>query len=248
MRSRAFEIETVAWFQAVVLFAVQPDFKLAAKDMQKFLALVRIGFAAAAAGFDAEEMRFHRGIAPGEQLHANVRGGLQNFSLCWAYQSWMFAGGFEKRKNIGAIKAGNATERGDGRAHLAALEAAEKSHGYAGGARYLREGESPARSQAPETLTGMRLHFCRGGNNALAFQYMNDGGRIEAASAAEKNRALEQAHIGFGIEAIAALRTQRRNEAEGLPGTQRGRRNAEAARDFADAQMATRALLLKCGG
>ena len=65
MRSRAFEIETVAWFQAVVLLAVQPDFKIAAEDVQEFLALVRIGFAAATAWFDAEEMRFHRGIAPG---------------------------------------------------------------------------------------------------------------------------------------------------------------------------------------
>src|SRR6266850_2154674 len=153
MRSRAFEIETVAGFQAIVLLAVQPDFKLTAKDMQKFFALVRIGFAAAAAGLDAEEMRFHRGIAPGEQFHADVRCRLQDFSLRWPDEPGMLPGGFEKREDVGAIEAGDAAKRGDRGAHLAALEAAEKPYRYAGGSRYLREGESPPRSQAPETLT-----------------------------------------------------------------------------------------------
>ena len=158
----------------------------------------------------------------------------------WANEPGMFAGGFEERKDVGAIEAGDAAERGDRRAHLAALEAAEKPHGYAGRTRDLREGESPASSQAAETLTGMRLYFRSGRNNALAFQHMNDGGRIEAASAAEKNRALEQAHIGFGVEAIAALRAQRGDEAKRFPGAQRGRRNPDAARDFADAQVTMR--------
>ena len=240
MRRRAFEVETVARFQTVVLLAVQPDFKISAKDVQEFFALVRIGFAAPAAGFDAEEMRFHHRIAPGQQFHANLRGGFQDFSLVGPNEPGMFAGSFKKREDVGAVEAGNAAESGDRGAHLAALETAKKSHGYAGGARYLRERESPAGSQAPETLTGMCLYFRGGRNDALAFQHMNDGRRIEAASAAKKNRALEQAHIGFGIETIAALRAQRRDETEGLPGTQRGRRNTDAARDFADAQVTAR--------
>ena len=143
--------------------------------------------------------------------------------------------------DLGAILVGDAIERGlDIVHHLAALEAAEKSHGYVGGARYLREGESTARSEAPETLTGMRRAVRSGRNDALSFQYMNDGGRIEAASAAEKNRPLEQAHIGFGIEAITALCAQRSDEAKRLPGAQRRRRNPDAARDFADAQVTMR--------
>src|SRR6266849_2836713 len=181
MRSRAFEIKTVAGFQVVVLLAVQPDFKITAKDVQEFFALVRIGFAAAAAGFDAEEMRFHRRIAPGKQFHADIRCSLQDFSLRWANEPGMFPGGFEKREDVGAIEAGDTAKRGDRGAHLAALEAAEKSHGYASGSRYLREGESAARSQAPETLAGMRLRFPKSGDDALALQYVNDGGRIEAA-------------------------------------------------------------------
>src|SRR6266436_7472656 len=139
MRSRALEIKTVAGFQAVVFFAVQPDFKITTKDVQKFFALVRIGFAAATAGFDAEEMRLHRRIAPGEQFHANIRGGFQDFSLRWTNEPGMLTGSFEKREDVRAIKAGDTAERGDRRAHLAALEAAEKSHGYARRSRHLRE-------------------------------------------------------------------------------------------------------------
>jgi hypothetical protein len=86
----------------------------------------------------------------------------------------------------------------------------------------------------------MRLNFRSGRNNALAFQHMNDGGRIEAASAAEKNRTLEQAYIGFGVEAIPALRAQRGDEAKGFPGAQRRRRNTDAARHFANAQVTMR--------
>src|SRR6266853_898176 len=65
---------------------------------------------------------------------------------------------------------------------------------------------------------------------------MSDGGRIEAASAAEKNRTLEHAHIRFGIKTVTALRALGRDEAEGLPGTQGRRRNADPARHFADAR------------
>src|SRR6267142_6613672 len=169
MRSRAFEIKTVAGFQAVVFFAVQPDFKITTKDVQEFFALVRIGFAAAAAGFDAEEMRFHRCIAPGQQFHADVRRSLQDFSLSWANEPGMFPCGFEKREDVGAIEAGDAAERGDRGAHLAAFETAEKSHGYTGRSGYLRERESAPRSQAPETLTGMPLRFRRGRDDALPF-------------------------------------------------------------------------------
>jgi len=163
-------------------------------------------------------MRLHRRIAPGEQFHADVRCRLQDFSLRWPNEPGMFPGSFEKREDVGAIEAGDAAKRGDRGAHLAALEAAEKPHGTR---RWLA---LPARGRgrgafagAPETLTGMRLYCRSGRNNALAFQHMNDGGRIEAASAAEKNRTLQQAYIVFGVEAIAALRPQRHDEGQGPP-------------------------------
>jgi len=122
-------------------------------------------------------------------------GWFPGFSLVGPDKTRIFTGGFEKRKDVRAIKAGDATERGDRRAHLAALEAAEESHGYPGGSSNLREREPAPRSKAPEMLSGMRLHFGRSRDDPLAFQYMNDGGRIEAASAgAEKSHAGARAH------------------------------------------------------
>jgi hypothetical protein len=50
----------------------QPDFKFSTKHMKEFLSLVGIRFTAAATGFDAEEVRLHRRVSPGKQLHANI--------------------------------------------------------------------------------------------------------------------------------------------------------------------------------
>src|SRR5216683_5472806 len=54
VRSRTLEIKAVARLQMVMLLAVQGNVELPSKDMQEFLAFVRVGFAAAATGFDAE--------------------------------------------------------------------------------------------------------------------------------------------------------------------------------------------------
>src|SRR5579859_367394 len=81
VRNRAFKIKTVAGLQPVMLALIQPDFKVAPKNMQEFLALVRVGLAAAAAGLYAEKVRLHRRVAPGKQFHANIRRSFQNFSF-----------------------------------------------------------------------------------------------------------------------------------------------------------------------
>jgi len=241
MRRGTFEIEAVAGLQTVMFLAVQPDFKVAAEHVEKFLAFVGVGFAAAAAGFDAEKMRFHHGISPGKQLHANVRGGFQNFSLMGPHEAGIIAGGLEEGQDVCAIEASDAAKRGDGRAHLAAFEGAEETHGDAGGLGDLREGEAAAGAQAAETLAGMRRSFGGSGDDSLALENVDDGSGIEAASAAQKNGALQQAHIGFGVEAVTALGALRADEAERFPGAQRGRGNADAARHFADAQGAMEA-------
>src|SRR5216684_2334246 len=54
VRSRTLEVQAVARLQMIMLLAVEPDLKSSAKHVQEFLAFVRIGFAAAPAGFDAE--------------------------------------------------------------------------------------------------------------------------------------------------------------------------------------------------
>jgi hypothetical protein len=77
---------------------------------------------------------------------------------------------------------------------------------------------------------------------------MHDGGGIQAAGAAEKQRALQEAHVGFGIQAIAALGALRRNQAELFPGAQRRGRDFHATRDLTDAQQGLRPMLWRCFG
>src|SRR6266567_2790064 len=110
-----------------MLLGVKPDFKTSAKDVQKLLPLVRIGFSAPATGFDAEKVRFHYRLPPGKQFHANVRSGLEDFSLMRTHQARIVARGFEERENVGAIETGDAPQRGDRRAHLAAFQGAQKA-------------------------------------------------------------------------------------------------------------------------
>src|SRR5713226_5620410 len=122
--------------------------------MQEFLTFVRVGFTAAPSGFDAEKMRLHHRVSPGQQLHAHFRRGFQDFSLIGAYQPRIIAGGFEERKNVGAVEARDAAQRGNRGTHLAALESAEKAHGDTSGASHLRQRETSPGSQAAETLSG----------------------------------------------------------------------------------------------
>ena len=107
-----------------MFFAIQPNLKIAAKDVQEFFAFVRIRFAAAAAWFDAKKMRLHGGLAPREKLHAHTWSGLENFSLAGPDEPRIFRRGFEERKNICAVKTRDAAERGNGGTHLATLESA----------------------------------------------------------------------------------------------------------------------------
>ena len=83
MRRGAFKVQAIPGLQAVVPPIVQPDFKLTAQDMQKFFAFVSVGLATASTGLDAEKMRFHGGVAPGEELHADVRTRFEDLALGW---------------------------------------------------------------------------------------------------------------------------------------------------------------------
>src|SRR5579859_3877103 len=154
VRRGALEIETVARLHAVVLVGVEPDFKFAAENMKKFLAFVSVGFAAVAAGLDAEKMRLHGGVAPGEQFHAHALGSLQDFAFARADQAGIVLGGFKEGKDVGAVVAGDAAHGGDGGAHLAAFEGAEKTDGDAGGASDLGKRKTATLTQATKTQAG----------------------------------------------------------------------------------------------
>src|SRR6266851_3362072 len=229
------EIKTVARLHAVMLICVQPDFEFATQDVQEFFAFVSVRFAAAAAGLDTKKMRLHGSVAPGEQLHADALGGFKNFALGWAHQFGIVLGRLEERKNIGAIVARDAPQGANGSAHLATFESAQKTDGNFRGAGNLREGKIAALAEAAKTQSGGSGIF-RGRNNSLTLENVDDGGGIESASATKKKSALQEAHVRFTVEAIAAARALRRDEAESFPGAQSGGRDSDATGDFANAQ------------
>src|ERR1700687_521394 len=193
----------------IMLLGVQPDLKISAKDVQEFLAFVRVGCTAAAPGFDAEKMRLHRRVSPGKQLHAHAWRGLQDFSLMRAHEARIIARGLEEGKNGRTVEAGDAAQRGSGGAHRAALEGAEKTDGDTGGASHLSQRKPAAGPQAAGTLAGKERALRRSRNDSLALEHVDDGGGIEAAGAAQENRALQQAHIGFGKKTVETPRALR---------------------------------------
>src|SRR5450432_1064666 len=108
MRRGAFEIQTVANLEAVVFGSTQPNFKFAAEHVEELLAVMRVRLAASTPRPDAEQVRFHHGVAPGEQFHAYARGGFQNLSVAGAHEPWILSRRLKKGKNIRAVKAGDA--------------------------------------------------------------------------------------------------------------------------------------------
>src|SRR4051812_35352429 len=78
VRRCAFKIKAVTGLKPV-LFTFQRDRQHAAQDVKKLLALMRVRIAAAALGSDAEKMRLHYGVAPGQQLHAHAGSSLEDF-------------------------------------------------------------------------------------------------------------------------------------------------------------------------
>lgn len=94
-------------------------------------------------------------------------------------------------------------------------------------------------SQTAETLAGESGRVGGRGDHSLFFEDVNDGGGVKTSGAAQKNGALQQTHVGFGVLAIAAMGALRGHKAKSFPGAQGGRRNTETARHFADAQHAS---------
>ena len=138
-------------------------------------------------------MRLHGGTAPGEQFHAYARRGFQNFALCTAHHARIFLRSLEKRKDVGAIKACDAAERGNRGARLSAFESAEKADRYARGTRHLGQRQATTRAQTAEALSRQRRRFCGRGDHALPLEFVHNGRGVQPPRAA-KRRAAEDGH------------------------------------------------------
>jgi len=215
---------------------VEPDFEFTAQNMEELFSFMSIRFAAAAAGFDAKQMRLHCGVAPSEQLHTDGRAGLKDFTLGRTNKGLGVPVRLEHRQDIRFIKTRNAAECGDRRAHLAALESAEEADRDAGSAGDFGKREAAARAQTTETLAGRLQGVGGDADDTLFLENVYNRSGVQAAGPAKKNGALKQADVGFGVHAVAAFGAPRRDQAECFPGAEGGGRNAEAAGHLGDAQ------------
>ncbi len=165
---------------------VKPDFEFATHDVEELLTFVGVGFAAAATRFDAKEMRFHGGIAPSKKFHANVGAGFEHLALRRTNQRRSVAIGFEHRKNVGFVEASDALESGDGRAHLATFESAEKSDGNVCSTGDLRERKSTLGAQTTKAMTGRLANVSGHRDDTLFLEDVDNGGGVESTSTTKK--------------------------------------------------------------
>src|SRR6516164_4435961 len=99
-------------------------------------------------------MRFHGFVAPSEKFHANALRGFKDTAIARRNKAGVFLGVVKKRKKVGAIKTRDASESGDGGAHLAAFEGAKKTNRDACGPGDLRERKIAFLTKAAEALAG----------------------------------------------------------------------------------------------
>ncbi len=227
---------------------VQPDFKFAAEDVEKLLAFMGVRFAAAAAGFDAEEMRFHGSVAPGEEFHADIGAGFKDFALGRADERLSIAVSFKHGEDIRFVEAGDALKCGNGGAHLTAFEGAEKADGDFGGARDCRQRKAALHAQASKALAGRLASIGWRRDYSLFLEDVYNRGRIEAASAAKEESTLEETDVRLGVHAIVAGGALGSDEPERFPGAQSRGRNAETAGDLRDAEEALGRQRFRCCG
>ncbi len=103
MGRRTFEIKTIAGPEPVFL-PIERNLQLAPQNVEKFLALVRVRFAAARLSGDSEQVRFHHRITPREQFHAHTWASFQNFAAVRAHQAAVGLRRIEEIKNLGFVK------------------------------------------------------------------------------------------------------------------------------------------------
>src|SRR5437763_7405522 len=98
----ALEIKTVTGFQSE-LFITEKNLQLAFQDVQKFLAHMRVRFAAAGIRGDSKEMRLHYSVTPSQQLHTDAGAGFKNFASIRFHQILIGFNGVMKLENVGFV-------------------------------------------------------------------------------------------------------------------------------------------------
>lgn len=203
---------------------------------------MRVAFAASGRRRDTEQVRFHHRVTPRKQFHADSGAGFEDLALLRTDAAGIRLRRIEEREDVLFVEAGEAAERGNGGAHVAALEGAEEADGDTSGFCHASERVAAGEAQAPQAganWAGLGLTDSRA-ENALRFEQMDNGGSVHAARGAEELGALEEAEVGVRVKAVMAARTDGRDEAQIFPRAEHRRGYANHVRNVADAQIAVR--------
>src|SRR5215467_2991931 len=198
MRRGTLEVQAVAGLEEIAFILVQPDFEPTAQDVKKLFAFVGVGLAAIATRLDAEQMRFHGGVAPGQKLHAHAFAGLEDLAFARFDHAGVFLRRLKERKNVRAVMTRDAAQGGDRSAHLAPFESAQEPDRNPRGFRYLSQRKAAALPEAAKAHAGRDRTLCGNGNHALALQDVNNRRGIETARATQEKRALQQPNVFSG--------------------------------------------------
>src|SRR5712692_4627371 len=178
MRRGALEIKAVAALQ-MVLLVVESDLQFAAQHEEELLAFVCVGLATASLGRDAEQVRLHYFVTPGEQLHAHAGTGFEHLALGRTHQSGIRFRRIEKIKDVGAVVACQSAQGADGGAHLRAFERTEEANRNSRPGGDFGETDA-ALSAQPAQSRANRSGAVAGGwlDDALALERLHDSGGV----------------------------------------------------------------------
>src|SRR3954447_8135843 len=237
MRCGGLKVEAVAGFQAV-FFAVDDDFQIATEHVDELFSIMCVGVAAASVWSDAEQVRLHDCVAPGQQFHAYATTCFENLAFFGTNTAAAYVFGVEEIQDIGFVKAGELAQSAHRAGHLRAFHGTEKSDGYPNSVRDLREGKLAARAQLAEMGSDSAGASIAGGPNLpFALEQLHDGSRVESADLAQEASALEKFYVFIGVEPVLALGAAGPSQAEALPRADDGRRDANFAGDVSDFQV-----------
>src|SRR6266568_6544703 len=176
----ALEIKTVAGLEAV-FFSPEKNLQLALEHKKKLFTDVSVGFATARVWSNAEKMRLHDRISPGQQLHADSRASFQDFACIRPHQMFVGFRGVVKIENVGFVIARQFAQSADRRTHLRPLESTEESNRDAGGLRNSSERCALLQAQLTQPSTDCPCRsIARRMNQPFPFQGLHNRRSVHA--------------------------------------------------------------------
>ena len=244
----AFKIKTVAFFAAAGFRRSAGKFPACLSGCTEIPRLRARTIRRSRRRRDAKQMRLHQRVAPRQQFHAHAGAGVQNFALGLASRGPDSLPTDQTAQECSCGKIAPVVRNVATDALICSRSSALRNPTETPAARATCESEYPLRKRMrrKRAPTGLALgRVIRGGKHALFSQQMHNRRSVQSARAAQKLRALQDAHVALRVEPVLTACPLRRNQSQRLPGPQYRRRNTHHLRHVADAQVSVGRLALR---